>query len=125
MTWEVLHQHMPSFPDANTLKITYVFPEGVQTEKHPNPGRPYAESRLSSYLPDNNEGNSVLKLLEKAFNQQLLFAIAPGENGKDVITTAAVPLKTQPEGEGSRPDGYPDKEYLKMLKNVLRSKGVK
>ncbi|XP_047205160.1 E3 ubiquitin-protein ligase DTX3L1 isoform X3 [Girardinichthys multiradiatus] len=156
MTWEILHKNIPGFPDDQTLKITYVFPEGIQTEprqsirafkpeivcrnqtvqsrghrcgiqkeKHPNPGQPYTGSQMCTYLPDNHEGKTVLTLLEKAFNQQLLFTIAIGESGDDVVTTASVPLKIQLEEEGSMIDGYPDMNYLMTLNKVLRNKGIK
>ncbi|MED6249384.1 hypothetical protein ATANTOWER_013274, partial [Ataeniobius toweri] len=120
-------------------------------EKHPNPGQPYTGSQMCTYLPDNHEGKTVLKLLEKAFNEQLLFTIAIGESGHDVVTTASVPLKIQLEEEGSMiqpsldsigispqssgsplnqrksipSDGYPDMNYLMTLSKVLRNKGIK
>lgn len=72
-----------------------------QQEKHPLPGQPYAGLQLCAYLPDNQEGRQVLKLLEKAFNEQLLFTVATNEDGEDMVTTAFIPLKTQPDG-GSR-----------------------
>lgn len=60
---------------------------------HPHPGRNYAGEVLCAYLPDNREGKKVLALLEKAFNQKLLFIIATNGNGEDVITTNSIPLK--------------------------------
>lgn len=123
MTWEILHQNMLNFPDANTMKVSFVFPEGIQTEKHPHPGQPFAATRLCSFLPDNHEGKTVLKLLEKAFYQQLLFTIAATEHG-DVITPA-FPLTTQLDEEGHKIDGYLDLNYLKNLRKALRKEGIK
>ncbi|XP_023181651.1 E3 ubiquitin-protein ligase DTX3L-like [Xiphophorus maculatus] len=125
MNLEILHKKMSGFPDANTLKITYIFPKGIQTEKHPHPGQPYAQRQVCTYLPENHEGRTVVTLLEKAFNQQLLFTIATNESGEDVITPASVPLKIQHEEEEGIIDGYPDANYLKTLSKVLRSKGIK
>lgn len=73
----------------------------IPQEKHPHPGQPYRGLRLCSYLPDNREGRQVLKLLDKAFNKQLLFTVATTQDGADMVTTAFIPLKTQPDG-GSR-----------------------
>lgn len=70
-------------------------------EKHPHPGQPYAGLRLCAYLPDNREGRRVLKLIDKAFNQQLLFIVATNKDGEDMVTTASIPLKTQPDGGNS------------------------
>lgn len=67
-------------------------------EKHPHPGRPYRGLELCTYLPDNEEGRQVLSLLLKAFNEQLLFTVATSKEGEDMVTTAFIPLKTQPNG---------------------------
>ncbi|KAM9337457.1 E3 ubiquitin-protein ligase DTX3L1 isoform 1-T2 [Symphorus nematophorus] len=123
MTWVILHRDLPGFPDHDTLQLTYIFPDGIQTEKHPHPGQPYAGLRLWAYLPDNREGKKVLTLLQKAFDQQLLFTVATNKDGEDMITTTSIPLKTQPDG-GSRVDGYPDFNYLKTVKKLLKDKGI-
>ncbi|XP_037612210.1 E3 ubiquitin-protein ligase DTX3L1 [Sebastes umbrosus] len=120
MTWVILHRDLRGFPDDNTLQINYKFPDGIQSEKHPQPGQPYAGLRLCAYLPDNREGRRILKLLEKAFNQQLLFTVATNANGEDTVATASIPLKTQPDGA----DGYPDADYLKNVKKLLRDRGI-
>ncbi|XP_043961188.1 E3 ubiquitin-protein ligase DTX3L1 [Gambusia affinis] len=125
MNLEILHKKMQGFPDANTLKITYIFPKGIQSEKHPHPGQPYAQRQVWTYLPENHEGRTVVSLLEKAFNKQLLFTIATNESGEDVITPASVLLKIQHEEEGDIIEGYPDANYLKTLSKELRSKGIK
>ncbi|KAM9332385.1 E3 ubiquitin-protein ligase DTX3L1 [Pholidichthys leucotaenia] len=123
MTWKILHKDLPGFIDDDTIQITYVFPNGTQMEKHPHPGHPYVGTQLCAYLPDSREGNKVLKLLEKAFNQQVLFTIATNKYGEDVITTASIPLKTQPEG-GIAVNGYPDADYLKTVRKLFKDKGI-
>lgn len=67
-------------------------------DKHPHPGQPYAGLRLCAYLPDSRDGRRVLKLLDKAFNTELLFSVVTNNEGQDVVTTASIPLKTQAEG---------------------------
>lgn len=44
-------------------------------KKHPNPGKHFYGTKRSAYLPNNIEGNEVLKLLKKAFNQRLIFTV--------------------------------------------------
>ncbi|GAA6219488.1 E3 ubiquitin-protein ligase DTX3L-like [Lates japonicus] len=122
MTWVTLCRDLPGFPNDNTLQINYIFPDGIQTEKHPHPGEPYSGLRLCAYLPDNREGNRVLKLLEKAFNQKILFTVTTNQDGSDVVTSS-IPLKIQPDG-GSRDDGYPDPDYLKTVRKLLKDKGT-
>lgn len=123
MTWVILHKDLPGFPDDNTVQINYIFPDGIQTDKHPHPGQPFAGLRLCAYLPDNREGRRVLKLLDKAFHQKLLFTVATNNDGEDVVTTASIPLKTQIDG-GNRAVGYPDSEYLKTVRKLLKDEGI-
>ncbi|XP_029943442.1 E3 ubiquitin-protein ligase DTX3L1 [Salarias fasciatus] len=123
MTWVILHKDLPGFPRDDTVQISFVFPDGMQTDKHPHPGQPFSGRRLSAYLPDNPEGRKVLKLLDKAFSRQLLFTVATGEDGQDAVTTKTIPLKTEAE-RGSAGDGYPDSDYLKTVRRLLRDAGV-
>ncbi|KAL0151227.1 hypothetical protein M9458_053418, partial [Cirrhinus mrigala] len=44
-------------------------------KKHPNPGKPFHGARRHAYLPDNSEGNEVLALLQRAFDQKLIFTV--------------------------------------------------
>ncbi|XP_070709465.1 E3 ubiquitin-protein ligase DTX3L1 [Pempheris klunzingeri] len=118
MTWVILHRDVPGFPNDNTLQINYIFPDGIQTVKHPHPGQPYSGLRLCAYLPDNREGRRVFKLLDKAFQQQLLFTVATNMDGEDTVTTASIPLKTQHD------DGYSYPDYLKIVRKLLKEKGI-
>ncbi|AWP21021.1 putative E3 ubiquitin-protein ligase DTX3L-like [Scophthalmus maximus] len=122
MTTVTLFRDLPGFPNDNTLQINFIFPDGIQTKKHPRPGQDYSGLRLCAYLPDSREGKKVFKLMEKAFRQQRLFTVAPGEDGGDAVK-ASVPLKTQPDA-GSRIDGYPDPDYLKTVRELLKDKGI-
>ncbi|KAJ8245005.1 hypothetical protein COCON_G00236510 [Conger conger] len=54
------------------LIITYTIPDGIQTEAHPNPGKPFTGVHTQSCLPDSPEGRRVLKLLQRAFEQKLI-----------------------------------------------------
>lgn len=121
MTWVVLHRDLPGFPDDNTLQVNFTFPDGLQTEGHPNPGQPYPSLRLSAYLPDNREGRRILSLMEKAFQQQLLFTVSTDIHGQDTVCSVSVPFKTQPEG-GTVMNGYPDEDYLKNVRKALKEK---
>ncbi|XP_040022586.2 E3 ubiquitin-protein ligase DTX3L1 isoform X2 [Gasterosteus aculeatus] len=121
MTWMILPRDLPGFPEDHTLHVNFTFPDGIQTEKQPHPGRPYAGLQCSAYLPDNRDGRKVLQLLDKAFVQKLLFAVTTNADGQDAVTAASVPLKTRAD-EG--PDGYPDCDYLETVTKLLRDKGL-
>lgn len=46
----------------------------VQKE-HPEPGEPYEGVSRTAYLPDCSEGRKVLRLLQRAFQQKLVFTV--------------------------------------------------
>ncbi|CAL8321235.1 unnamed protein product [Boreogadus saida] len=123
MTWVILHRDLPGYHSDNTLQISFIFPDGVQTESHPNPGKPFAGLRQWAYLPDNREGRKVLQLLDKGFSRGLIFTVATNEEGVDIVSPADVPLKTQPDG-GTSKTSYPDPDYLKIVRKILKDKDI-
>ena len=67
----------------------------------------------TGYLPDNKEGNEVLKLLETAFNRKLIFTVGRSvTTGRDnQIVWNGIHHKTNTSG-GSSHFGYPDDTYF-------------
>ena len=83
-----------------------------------------------AFLPDTELGRLVLKLLEKAFNQQLTFTLVTqrGSNDAMVIWNTSIGHKTE-FGPGSNPTGggkhsYPDPAYLEDLARQLARLGI-
>ena len=58
---------------------------GWSQENNPRPGRPYAAQTFTTYVPDSDEGRAVVRLLNKAFDQKLLFVIVWLATGTDKI----------------------------------------
>ncbi|XP_042355874.1 E3 ubiquitin-protein ligase DTX3L-like [Plectropomus leopardus] len=116
---------LPGFPLCGTITITYDIPNGRQTEKHPNPGQFYHGINRTAYLPDNKEGQEVLHLLKKAFNQKLIFTVGTSRTtGKDnQVTWNDIHHKTSMSG-GPESFGYPDPSYLSRVKEELKAKGI-
>ena len=85
---------------GGSILITYKFLSGVQGENHPNPGKRYSGTTRHGYLPDNREGQKVLKLLKKAFDQKLTFTIGRSSTTgqSDVITWNDIRHKTNITG---------------------------
>lgn len=55
---------------------------------HPEPGKPYEGIKRRAFLPYNEEGTEVLKLLKKAFQQGLTFTIGTSRTtGKEGVVT--------------------------------------
>ena len=85
---------------GGSILITYKFHSGVQGENHPNSGKRYSGTTRHGYLPDNREGQKVLKLLKKAFDQKLTFTIGRSSTTgqSDVITWNDIRHKTNITG---------------------------
>ena len=73
---------------------------GVQGAEHYSPGEPYAGTSRCAYLPGNNEGLAVVRLLKKAFNARLVFTIGYSMTSSlpNQIIWADIEHKTNVEG---------------------------
>ncbi|XP_055965379.1 E3 ubiquitin-protein ligase DTX3L [Sorex fumeus] len=116
---------LPGYDHCGTIVIHYNMKEGIQTEEHPNPGKRYCGAQRKAYLPDNEEGKEVLKLLRRAFEQKLIFTVGTSRTSgmSDVITWNDIHHKTALSG-GPEQYGYPDPDYLKRVKQELKDKGI-
>ncbi|XP_059384684.1 E3 ubiquitin-protein ligase DTX3L-like [Carassius carassius] len=116
---------LPGYLDCGTIEIIYDIPSGIQTAKHPNPGKPFRGATRHAYLPDNREGNEVLALLRKAFEQKLIFTVGRSTTSgiDNIVTWNDVHHKTNKNG-GPESYGYPDPDYLKRVKDELKAKGI-
>ena len=57
-------------------------------DRHPNPGMRYHGTSRDAYLPDNDEGRHVLKLLEKSFELRQTFTVGQSRTtGTDNVVT--------------------------------------
>lgn len=116
---------LPGYERYGTIVIQYVFPPGVQGAEHPNPGVRYPGTTRVAYLPDCPEGNKVLGLFRKAFEQRLTFTVGTSmTTGRaNVITWNDIHHKTNCSG-GPQLFGYPDPTYLSRVQEELRAKGI-
>ena len=100
MTYSFSNKSLPGYPSCGTIFIKYRFPHCIQGKEHPNPGKPYQGTTRHAYLPDNEEGNKVLRLLQKAFEQKLTFTIGRSSTtgAEGVITWNDIHHKTNMNG---------------------------
>ncbi|XP_059406322.1 E3 ubiquitin-protein ligase DTX3L-like [Carassius carassius] len=116
---------LPGYETYGTIIINYHISSGYQGDEHPNPGMLYQGASRIAYLPDSSEGNKVLKLLQRAFDQRLTFTIGrsstTGQN--NVVTWNDIHHKTSRYG-GPTSYGYPDPDYLKRVQDELKAKGI-
>ncbi|XP_043108279.1 E3 ubiquitin-protein ligase DTX3L-like isoform X2 [Puntigrus tetrazona] len=116
---------LPGYSHCGTIEIHYNIPSGIQTQNHPNPGKNFHGATRLAYLPDNLEGNEVLALLQRAFNQKLIFTVGTSTTSgvQNAVTWNDIHHKTSRSG-GSLNYGYPDPGYLKRVKDELKAKGI-
>ncbi|KAG7218253.1 hypothetical protein INR49_020501 [Caranx melampygus] len=125
MSWRTSPLNLPGFSRHGTIIIDYYIPSGIQTEKHPNPGKGFNGAQRTAYLPDNREGNDVLKLLRRAFEQKLIFTVGTSRTTgmDDQVTWNDIHHKTSTQG-GPQSFGYPDPDYLSRVRDELKAKGI-
>ncbi|TFK10716.1 protein zyg-11-like protein B [Platysternon megacephalum] len=117
-----LSQSLPGYFRDPTLKIVYDIPDGVQEAGDPRPGRRYRGGRFQAFLPDNREGKKTSQLLQKAFEQGLTFQIQSCD-GEERVTWHLIPHKTSFD-KGKARNGYPDSQYLREVRALLRNLGI-
>jgi len=124
MTLEYSIDSLPGYYDCGMIIIHYIIPNGIQGSQHPNPGFPFCGTKRVSYLPNNEEGNNVLKLLQKAWEMKLTFRIGRSltTGQTNVVTWNDIHHKTAISGG---PYGYPDATYLQRVTADMNALGIK
>ncbi|XP_062400473.1 tripartite motif-containing protein 26-like isoform X2 [Sardina pilchardus] len=125
MTHYTQHTRLPGFKHCGSIVINYQIHGGIQSRKHPKPGRLFQGTHRTAYLPDNKKGREVLALLKKAFDQRLIFTVGTSRTSgrDDCVTWNDVHHKTNIHG-GAQNFGYPDDDYLKRVRDELKAKGI-
>mmetsp|Transcript_22663 Transcript_22663/g.29129 ORF Transcript_22663/g.29129 Transcript_22663/m.29129 type:complete len:198 (+) Transcript_22663:1-594(+) len=108
-----------------SIVITYSIPAGRQMSYHDNPGTSHASKHATAYIPDNTDGQALLKRLKYAFLHGLTFNVGTSitTGAKNQCTWASVHHKTSPSG-GVQAHGFPDPDYFKNCNAELDGLGV-
>ncbi|KAJ8376937.1 hypothetical protein SKAU_G00075170 [Synaphobranchus kaupii] len=86
-------------------------------EAHPNPGKPFTGIQTTACLPNSPEGLEVLKLLQRAFEQKLVFTVAATDGAADRVIFTDIP-----HAENRSACYLPG--FLQKVKAALRAKGI-
>ncbi|KAK8743605.1 hypothetical protein OTU49_001157 [Cherax quadricarinatus] len=117
---------LPGYPNCGTIQITYNISSGIQGPDHPRPGRPYHAIGFPrmAYLPNNQKGKTVLKMLKEAWRRRLVFTIGTSVTTgiQDAVTWNEIHHKT--EWTNFNGHGYPDPSYLDNTLKELARHGV-
>jgi deltex-like protein len=126
MTVKKVSSKLPGHASCGTINIDFEFPSGTQGENHPHPGSAYAACRKTAYLPDNTEGQNVLKLFELAWERKILFKVDDRKSDDGAVAQIVengISFKTVNK-ESSSVHAYPDPNYLEIAREQLQRKGV-
>ena len=122
MTMEtaILDTELPGFQGVKTIQIKYLVENGIQTQSHPSPGKPYYAKDFPKYafLPVTEAGIEILDLLKEAFRRGLVFTV-----DQNCVTWADISHKTLIKDNGGRL-GYPDDSYFSLVRKQLEKFGI-
>eukprot|EP00899_Mesostigma_viride_P006427 jgi/Mesvir1/15786/Mv03352-RA.1 len=125
---QMSHQVVPGLTLAGhppgAIVISYEVPSGIQDADGDAPGKPFRGTNRRAYLPDSPEGREVLRLLQRAFQQRLIFSVGKSDTtGQDnVVKWGSIHHKTNPKPGG--PYGYPDAGYMMNVMDEMAQRGV-
>ncbi|XP_052811379.1 E3 ubiquitin-protein ligase DTX3L-like [Mya arenaria] len=110
-------------PKQRELIINYNFPNGRQESRHPPPRQPFRGSKRTAYLPDNEKGRTICRMLKVAFRRKLVFTTRQTKDtSREVITWNDIHHKTD-HGPFTL-CGYADPSYLERVTGELKAKGI-
>jgi len=123
MTCRKMPHSLAGFEGYGCIEIMYSIPNGIQDERHPNPGERFYGTTRCAYLPDTPEGNKVLRLLQRAFKNRLVFNVGTSltTGASNSVIWNGIHHKTSRYGG---PFGYPDPTFLNRVTEELASKGI-
>ncbi|XP_051965115.1 E3 ubiquitin-protein ligase DTX1-like [Xyrauchen texanus] len=127
MEYHVIPHCLPGYTDTKTIRIVYDIPAGIQTTEHPNPGKKFSARGFPRhcYLPDNEKGRKVLKLLIAAWDRRLIFTIGTSSTTGETDTVVWNEIHHKTEfGSNLTGHGYPDPNYLDNATRELAAQGV-
>jgi hypothetical protein len=111
--------------NVNTIVIMYDIPSAFQLSYHESPGKIHGRKFVSAYLPNNIDGQNLLKRLKYAWLHGLIFTVGTSltSGAHSQCTWASVHHKTCMTG-GIEKHGYPDPGYFVNCNQELNSLGV-
>jgi deltex-like protein len=110
---------------SGTIVISYSIPSAIQKSYHDNPGVAHDAALRTAYLPNNRDGQMLLKRLKFAFRHGLSFTVSRSlTTGRDnSVTWTSIHHKTSPNG-GHQAHGFPDAGYFVNCNEDLDALGV-
>ncbi|XP_069789013.1 E3 ubiquitin-protein ligase DTX1-like isoform X2 [Narcine bancroftii] len=127
MEYHLIPHSLPGYPEFKTIRIVYDIPAGLQGVEHPNQGKRFTARGFPRhcYLPDNEKGRKILKLLIVAWDRRLIFTIGTSNTTGETDTVVWNEIHHKTEfGSNLTGHGYPDPNYLENVLAELSAQGV-
>ncbi|KAG1701750.1 E3 ubiquitin-protein ligase DTX4 [Nymphon striatum] len=124
--YHIIPYSLPTY-NCHTIRIVYNIPGGIQTSEHPNPGKRYTSRGFPRhcYLPDNEDGHKVMRLLVVAWERRLTFTIGVSVTTGEINTVTWNEIHHKTEfGSNFSAHGYPDEHYIDNVLMELASQGI-
>ncbi|CAE7276339.1 Dtx3l [Symbiodinium sp. CCMP2456] len=116
MSWHFRKQRLAGY-SCPTVVLHFFFPRGTVD------GEEFEGRSQHAYLPDDEEGRSLLALFQLAFRRRLLFGLRPSLTTGRLRPTFSIHMKTSMSGGPAR-HGYPDPQYYRSALEELRLAGI-
>ena len=116
---------LAGFAECSSLVLSFHIEAGYQSTDMPLPGETFNGLKLTSFLPNNQEGQEMVRLLNIAWERGLLFRVGfnPQTNRMDQVVPNGFEFKLRRDG-GILFHGFPDPSYMNRLKADLKDVGV-
>ncbi|XP_070572581.1 E3 ubiquitin-protein ligase DTX4-like isoform X2 [Ptychodera flava] len=127
MDYHVIPYSLPGYRDCDSIRVIYNIPPGTQGPEHPHPGKRYSARGFPRhcYLPNNEKGRKVLRLLILAWDRRLIFTISTSATTGEANTVTWNEIHHKTEfGSNLTGHGYPDPQYLDNVLMELQTQGV-
>jgi deltex-like protein len=116
---------LPGQRATGSFVITYIFPNGIQGEEHPNPKQGYHGTSRRAFLPNCDDRRRVLRKFMRAWDARMLFTVGRSlTTGIDNSVIWNVVHHKTSIGGGPTNFGYPDAEYLGRVEKELEAIGI-
>ncbi|KAJ6635552.1 E3 ubiquitin-protein ligase DTX3L [Pseudolycoriella hygida] len=113
MTTTLVQTPCQGYDEFDSIRIEY----DVQSKTH--------QLKRTAFLPNNDEGNELLKLLKIAWDRRITFTVGTSAtNGQENVLVWNIHHKTAQIG-GVESHGFPDETYMKRCKSELSEFGIK
>lgn len=124
MSFNFSLQQLTGYEGIPSIEISFRFPDGIQDDRHPKPGKPYFGTSRLCFLPATTDGLKVLQTISDTYRGKAVFTVGKSiTTGKEnCVIWDGIHFKTRRHG-GAVNHAYPDPSYFDRVVTECSSKG--